>query len=145
MALTSSDDTNTLAVSHFRRLLGPDKVHQISSTEVAFARQNENSPAVRGEDFSRHADYDTLAFFSREGTVKTTPITIEFTYQDFLAHYGERVLPLLVVGATGIPRVLKGKETFPLAGERIISFLLPEQWQTSSGSDVTLQTKNGAE
>lgn len=133
VALTSSEDANTLAVTHFRRTFGPEHVHQLAPNRDTRARRNRDAPHVQGGTFSPRADFTQLAYYAREGGTKLTPLTEEFSYDDFLAHYGQSALPLFAINEKGVARVLSDEGPQPKAGEQILSFLLNSPESTRKG------------
>ena len=69
--------------------------------------------------------------FARGARPKKTPITEDFTYDDFRVRYGERALPLFVIDAAGKLRVATVERPLePKPGERLISLAEPTGEET---------------
>ncbi len=128
IALTSSDDANTIATEQFRSVFGVDNVHQVCCESNERAEVGMNTPVrnLGGTRFSPNADYDELLDWARRGTAKITRMTDAFDYDALLAHYNGRALPLLLIDAQGAARVLSEDGPLPQSGERVVSFILPQ-------------------
>jgi CPA1 family monovalent cation:H+ antiporter len=133
VAMTSSEDANTLAVTHFRRILGPEHVHQLAPSRPSRPKRHRDAPQVQGSTFSPHADFTRLAHLAETGTTKLTPLTEEFSYDDFLAHYGQSVLPLFVIDGGGLVRVINDESAEPKPGEQILGLLSSQQESPRKG------------
>ena len=72
--------------------------------------------------------------------VKKTPLTKEFDYQAFQAHYGAAAIPLFVVEATGNLLVCTaGENILPKSGQILISLVDPvEEVETEPKSSAAL-------
>lgn len=137
LALTSSEDANTLAATHYRPLLGTEHVHQVAVGGAMPGKNQVNAPRVQGSTFAPGADYTTLNHFAVHGRTKVTPLTKEFDYAKLLAHYQGRILPLFVVSEPGAIRVIDGDSSEPKAGEQVVSFVLDESSNDSLRTPVT--------
>ena len=97
LALTSNDEVNSLAALHFAEVFGRAEVYQIPCQ--ARPRSGSVPLHLRGRLLFR----DDISFGLMEehmalgAEIKATPLTAEFTYDDFQAHYQGRALPLAVV------------------------------------------------
>jgi hypothetical protein len=60
--------------------------------------------------------------------VKTTRLTEEFTYEQYIKQYGERATPLIAINAEGKSYTfINGNSIQPKAGWRVISLIEPER------------------
>ena len=97
LALTSNDEVNSLAALHFAEIFGRAEVYQIPCQ--VRPRSGSVPLHLRGrllfrDDISIGTLEEHLALGAE---IKATPLTAEFTYDDFQAFYQGRALPLAVV------------------------------------------------
>lgn len=126
IALTSSDDANTLAVQHMKNTLGEKYVSQIECDSTGSGEGGVRRPGdeMRGQLFARGYDYGALAGATSSGRVKLTAITEEFDWEAFKSHNQGRIIPLLALDRDKRPRVLAGLEGEVESGEQVLSLLL---------------------
>ena len=125
-ALTSNDEVNTLAATRFRELFGRSNVYQVT---VAGARKESAEAALHhfhGRPlFGREQDLARLTTAVEKGSdIKVTPLTQEFSYDDFKEQYGERAWPLFLVAGKKLTPVSSDAPLNPKPGQSIISLLL---------------------
>ncbi|MCU7553367.1 cation:proton antiporter [Alteromonas sp. ASW11-19] len=122
---------NPMIAYHFEYTMGKNKVWGLSSNEQAArpSHQVGEHYAKKLTLFDEGVTYGYLASaVSQGGTVKTTRITEEFTYEDYLETYGARVTPLIGLDQDNrIHTFLTDDELQPEAGWRIISLIVPEE------------------
>ncbi|MCA9177354.1 MAG: sodium:proton antiporter [Planctomycetales bacterium] len=130
LALTPNDEVNTLAVSEFAHQFGRKHVYQLPPRQPhAGHRREEIAGHLRGRYLFRETlDFDELARRVRMGaTVKSTHITLEFSFADFREKYGEDAPLLAVLRGTGeLEVVVVDGVREPTAGDTIV-FLSPEE------------------
>ena len=134
LAMTGSDQVNTLAALRLREAFERSHIYQLLPAEPegagSAAAEEHGPPALVGGRslFAKGASYDSL--FDRlysEGAVKTTRLTEQFDFAAFQAHHGGQALPLLHVAASGDVRPFTTDEpTTPAAGQSIISLISGE-------------------
>jgi NhaP-type Na+/H+ or K+/H+ antiporter len=127
-ALTSNDEVNSLASLHFIEVFGREKVYQLVPKESGSGRKEPISMPLRGRLlFAPDMTYSQLTQrFAAGAVVKTTKLTGQFDYDDFLARYGSTAVPLLLIDETGNLRVFTtDQELFPRPGETLISLVAP--------------------
>ena len=139
IALCSSDAANTLGCVHFRRYLGEDSVSQVpfaavdpasihpashsaSQPSSQSASQADSEHSLRGMPFGAGLSHRQLLQLAETGEVKLTALTDEFTFEDYLAHHGNAVAPLLALVKGQPPRVVT-PEMPPKAGEQLLSIV----------------------
>lgn len=130
LALTSNDEVNALAALHFMEVFGRAEVYQLPPPRVA-----EGEPAeqllpkhLRGRLlFAEDVTYGELARRFAEGAmIKRTPLTKEFGYREFCAHYGESAIPLFAVKRGGrLVVIATDLETVPEPGDKLIALVDP--------------------
>lgn len=98
IALTPNDEVNSLAAIHFSEVFGSANVFQLPP-ESESERKKIARHHLHGRFLFRHdANYAYLdERFAAGAVVKSTMLTSEFTYADFLNRYGASSLPLFVV------------------------------------------------
>jgi NhaP-type Na+/H+ or K+/H+ antiporter len=97
LALTPNDEVNALACTEFSRLFGRDNVYQLAPPPVATPRKQALSEEHRGRTlFSNTATHAALSARLENGaTIKRTPLTREFGYEQFRQKYGPDALVLM--------------------------------------------------
>ena len=125
IAMTPSDDKNTLSCVQFSRILGRDAVAQVSFAESE-ASQEEHSAVhtLRGHTFGNGVNYEELLRLSHRATAKVTKITESFSYEDFRQHYGAAAYPVMLLRDHKPPRMFKGEP--PRPGERLLSLIVQD-------------------
>jgi NhaP-type Na+/H+ or K+/H+ antiporter len=99
-ALTPNSEVNSLASLYFAKVFGSAEVYQLAIEKPEKDQGTAVSKELRGHIlFGNNFTYDFLTEkFSKSAVVKSTPITEEFDFEDFLAEYGEgNVIPLFLV------------------------------------------------
>jgi len=121
---------NPLISYHFEYTMGKDKVWGLTNNEQATrpSHQVGKHYAKRMALFDEGVTYGYLASSVSHGaTVKTTRITEEFSYEDYLETYGGRVTPLIAIDKSNRTHVvLFGKDLKIEAGWRLVSMVRPE-------------------
>lgn len=127
VALTPNDEVNALAALHFREVFGRSEVYQLPPDGVT--DDEELLPRhLRGRFlFGPDVTYSALDERFRHGaTMKQTPLTEAFTYDDFQSHYDRRATPLFVIKPTGDLHVVVADEALspvPQAGDALIAIV----------------------
>ena len=100
LAITSNDEANSLAAVHFRDEFGRSNVYQLPPEKGDQAGRRAIFPGhLQGRHLFRPemTFYRLQELFDRGATVKTTPITEKFTFEEFRKLYGDEALPLFVM------------------------------------------------
>jgi NhaP-type Na+/H+ or K+/H+ antiporter len=127
-ALTSNDEVNSLASLHFIEVFGREKVYQLVPKESGTNRKESVSMPLRGRLlFAANMTHRELTRrFETGSVVKTTKLTNQFDYEDFLTLQGANTVPLLLVDELGNLRVFTtDQELLPKPGETLISMVGP--------------------
>jgi NhaP-type Na+/H+ or K+/H+ antiporter len=133
LALTSNDEVNSLACLHFTELFGREKVYQVAPKTAKSARRESVSKPLRGRFlFSKDSTYSEIERRYEAGyRCKTTKLTEQFSYRDFVNRYGGEVLLMFQVDENKKLRVFTPDNVLqPKAGDTLISFMA----QTKSGN-----------
>jgi NhaP-type Na+/H+ or K+/H+ antiporter len=105
LALTPNQEANTLADISFVRTFGRENVFQLSISATAEGHHERIDDDMQGRIlFGKEWTYSQLlSRISNGAVVKRTPLTSEFTLDDYHAQYGAAAIPLFVVDQNGIP------------------------------------------
>lgn len=121
---------NPLISYHFEYTLGKDKVWGLTNNEQSTRASHQVGKhyANRMTLFDEGVTYGYLANSVGQGSViKTTRLTDEFSYDDYLETYGGRVTPLIAIDPSNKTHVvLFGQEIKAQANWRLISLIRPE-------------------
>ena len=135
LALTPNNDTNALACKHFEPIFGRVRVFQLSAADPGGKGRQERPRHLRGRDlFGTKSTYAEISKrFDNGAEFKSTPLTDEFTFDSFKAHYGERALPLMVIGKDGFPEPLTDDDgILPQPGQTLLSLADPKSAEQHS-------------
>ncbi|MFQ5607471.1 MAG: cation:proton antiporter [Candidatus Zixiibacteriota bacterium] len=136
VAVTPNDEVNSLAALHFEDLFGRHEVYQLSPLAPRSSGAQADLPRhLRGRYlFSDETTFGDLERrFQSGAVVKRTPLTEEFDYGSFRAHYGEGALPLMTIDESGKLKFLTGdSDRAPEPGETLVSVIGPDDPETGS-------------
>lgn len=143
-SMTPNDEVNALAGQRFLTLFGRANIFQLPprGEDGASGRSDAISAEQRGRTlFGKGVTYGYLAQRFAEGAVvKTTELTEEFTYDDFLARYGGAPPR----AALNLPPVDDERTTAKKAGDRATAMLsradLPSERPTAAPAAVSPPT-----
>jgi hypothetical protein len=102
LALTSNDEVNSLSVLHFSEIFEKKNLYQLvpntDKDELAFSPQH-----LRGRFlFGKSINFNFLSRMHASGAViKSTNLTEEFTFQDFVNRYGKDAVLLFLINNKG--------------------------------------------
>ncbi len=130
LVMSPYQQLNPVIAYHFEYTIGKDKVWGLTNNEQTArpSHQVGKHYAKRMTLFDEGVTYGYLASSVAHGaTIKTTRITEEFTYADYLEQYGGRVIPLIAIDDEEESHViLLGEELEVAAGWRLISLIRAE-------------------
>ena len=122
---------NPLIAYHFEYTMGKDKVWALTNNEQSTRPSHQVSEqyAKKLTLFDEGVTYGYLASaIARESQVKTTRLSEEFSYEQYIKQYGERATPLIAINAEGKSYTfINGNSIEPKAGWRLISLIEPER------------------
>jgi len=144
LSVTPNEEINSLAALHFLDLFGRSEVYQLPLAAVGkTAKQTVTPSHLRGRSlFDQKATFDYLSGrFASGAIVKKTPITEEFTVDDFFSMYGTEALPLFIINESGELRIWTADDPLtPKAGQDLISLVSPRE----KNAKVETRTEPGA-
>ncbi|MCH1921566.1 cation:proton antiporter [Shewanella sp. A3A] len=128
LILSPYQQLNPVVFFHFQDLFGPEKVFGVSTTDSSGSARHQLSESYlrRMCLFDESVSYSKLAsLMNRDAVLKTTNLTENFSYQDFIERYGDTVVPLIYVKAGKVHMITADMKTFP-TGVELIS-LIPKE------------------
>ena len=126
LALTSNDEVNALACARMTESFGRSGVYQLVTDQEAARREALDAGGRRL--FGEAVTFKLIEQRVREGWIfKTTPLSEEFTLDDYREMYGENAIPLFVVEDDGDVRVVTATlATRPRHDERLVALVRAE-------------------
>lgn len=125
LALTSNDEANALGVMNFSEIFDKADLYQIHPfskvDEKEFAPQYLRGRLLFGKDIN----FNTISEKFQQGAVlKSTKLTGEFGYKDFLKKYGQSVMPLFLIDNNDkLVPFTTDNEIAPAVGNTVISLV----------------------
>jgi NhaP-type Na+/H+ or K+/H+ antiporter len=130
MAVSPLAELNSLAVLRYRHEFGRNRLYSLQTAQEKRAGEKHKAASeLRGYLlFGEDVSYSKLAsWLGQEAEFRTTNLTEEFGFVDFLARHEDRVIPLFAVTPRGRLQVFVADGIMrPEAGWRIISLIKPE-------------------
>jgi hypothetical protein len=136
LALTQNEEVNSLAALYFSRLFGSNEVFQLAIEEKTAGQGKTVSKELRGQIlFGSEFTFDYLTEkFSGNSTVKSTPITEEFDFDDFHNKYnGGTVIPLFLIRDRKYLKIFTDKQSpSPQPQDILVSLIIYESTEKSN-------------
>jgi NhaP-type Na+/H+ or K+/H+ antiporter len=130
LAMTPNDEVNTLAVMSFAERFGRSDVYQLAIHESSKVPSTRAAAYRRGRIlFSKPINFEQLEDrFEARMKVKTTVLSADFTYKDFMDRYTESALVLFHIDEKGkLVIATTDLEYTPRPGHKIIALVeVPE-------------------
>jgi NhaP-type Na+/H+ or K+/H+ antiporter len=127
LALTPNDEVNSLAVLHFADIFSSSEVYQLPPMAKSYSQQRSQMPRhLQGRYlFSPEANFGYFVEQIAAGAViKKTPITDEFTYEDYREIYGKTALPLFIINESGNLEICTAADgPMPKSGDKLIGLV----------------------
>jgi CPA1 family monovalent cation:H+ antiporter len=98
--MSGRGNLDTLACLRFKSEFGVKNVYELKTTrEKHISDKHIVSTRHRGyELFGENIDYGNLAYRLRNGAeLKSTQLSDEFTFEQYLKQYGDRVIPMFAI------------------------------------------------
>lgn len=126
LAVTPSEEVNTLATMEYMHVFSRAKVYQLASRGKSHGRW-QSIPQNRRGRLLFHADLNFSVLermFEQGAIVKATPLTENFKIEQFRAKHGAQAVVLFAIDAEGRLKIRSDAGSFePLAGETVIAIL----------------------
>lgn len=125
LGLTANNAVNALASLHLTELFGQANVYQLPPPENKGQAERESLPFRGRYLFAPDAYYAHLDHhFETGGVIKSTQLSNEFKYNDFLEYYNHKVIPLFIIDEQGnLSVVTTDYQRTPLPGHTIIALV----------------------
>jgi NhaP-type Na+/H+ or K+/H+ antiporter len=126
MAMTPNDEVNTLAAMGLTERFGRAGTYQLAIREALVDKREKVKASRRGRTlFLTPVTWQDLeARFEAGDKVKTTLITADFTYDDFLARYGDQALVMFRIDeAANLHIATSGASFLPRPGTKVIALI----------------------
>ena len=127
LAVTPNDEVNALTTLHLGDIFDRSQIYQLPPKGSEAARTESEIPQhLRGRFlFRADATHEYLSGRIRAGAViKKTPLTEEFDFDAFTAHYGESAIPLFILSESKIVTVMTVvSPAKPKPGQTVISIV----------------------
>ena len=103
LAMTPNDEVNTLASMAYTERFGRSEVYQLATGESSSVRSERKASYRQGRTlFAKGLTFDQLqSRFAKGQRIKSTLLSTDFTYDDFLEHHGESALVLFRIDESG--------------------------------------------
>ncbi|MDF1754260.1 MAG: sodium:proton antiporter [Verrucomicrobiales bacterium] len=123
LAVTPNDQVNSLACIGFSHPLGRSNVFQLQPVDNGLTERKSSSFELSGRHlFGKGVTAAKLHEFQKtESEAKLTPITDEFTYEDFQKLHGDDVIPMFIIRENGDLSVITPESTEPAEGDTVVS------------------------
>lgn len=140
LALTPNDEANALACKHFEDEFGSSEVYQLPPNLSGPTGRNGQSPnryALGRVAFSKSATCEHfMALIEAGAVVKRTPLTQQFTFDDFRNQYaGSEVIPLMAIKGKTVEVNTVAKPLQPVPGWTVLSLVREPAAQQLPQSD----------
>ncbi len=130
-ALTSNDEVNSLSVVLFNSIFDSHELYQLLPVKTEKGKEQDFSPKhLRGRFlFGEGINFAHLRkLFFAGAVIKSTKITKDFAYKDFVTKYGESAIPMFVINDSKELNVITtDTEAKPKAGSTIIAMVTEKE------------------
>ncbi len=138
LAMTPNNETNSLAVLHFKRIFDSSELYQLIPAETDERRGRAMASTFHGRFlFGPYCDYWSISRrFARGGVLKKTRLTREFGFEDFMKKFPSSTPLFLITETGGVEVFTLGNKLAPAPGQTIISIVDPMVEDKSRRQDV---------
>jgi CPA1 family monovalent cation:H+ antiporter len=129
LGLSMNRHVNTIAAQKYKSEFGPNHIYTLSPT-IDQSKSNEKHLTAsehRGRELFDGISYASMAGYLAQGAViKSTLITEEFSYKNYLEKHGENVIPLFAISANkGTIKIFYKYSEFSIAkGWQVIGLII---------------------
>ncbi len=132
LTLSPYRQLNPMVMTHFEHELGKEAtILGLATNESAnmVSHQISEGFAKKLKLFGDDVTYGVLAGAMKKGaTIKTTSISDEFTFEDYLERYGKNIIPLVSILDNKVRVFNSNDKLIPKSGAKVVSLILnPEQ------------------
>ena len=125
LALSPRQEFNALMCVGFRRVFGRNEIYTLSNASDKKEKDIISTRHRGTELFSHDATYNKLAsILSQGGAIKTTRLSEDFDFNNFIDKYGKRAIPLFALDASKKLRIFTTDSALtPISGWQLISLI----------------------
>lgn len=125
LSMTPNPAVNELACQHMREFFGRSEVYQLPAPKADHARREASTHLGGRVLFNDDAHHDHLEVLTGSGwSVKMTPLSEQFNFDEFKAQYDGEAIPLGIVAENGELRfATAASELKPKPGETVVSLV----------------------
>ncbi len=136
LALTPNDEVNSLACIGFGHALGRSNVFQIQPADIDSSDRHTSSSELSGRRLwgKKYTTAFLREFDKQDPEAKLTPLTEEFTFEDFLERNGDSVIPMFIIRQSGELTVITKESLPPVEGDTVVSLAMPDEIPPSENS-----------
>lgn len=129
LALTSNDEVNSLAAIRFSEFFGSSEVYQLAQSMSSKRRTDDSKEFLGGRTlFDNNLNFQEISkFFGDDITVSTTPITAEFSFEDYENLYGDQAIPVFLLSADTVQPFAVDNPPNPQAGDSVIALTVADK------------------
>lgn len=130
MAVTPSDEVNTLAAMEYVHVFSREHVYQLASSGKSHGRWQSIPENRRGRQlFGAEINHGTLErLFEQGATLKSTAITDTFTMDEFRKIHGENSIVLFCIDSDRKLKIRTAQTKFePVTGDTVIAIVSPPE------------------
>lgn len=140
-AVTPNDEVNSLTALRFADLFGRSEIYQLRSTRKKNGDDKDDMvPHLRGRTlFGKDVTFSVLTeLFYTGAVVKKTPITEEFSFDNFREMYGSDAIPLVLIRESGdVAPFTTDNPPVPKAGDIVVSLVKVDEKEKMPASKDT--------
>lgn len=125
LSMTPNPAVNELACQHMREFFGRSEVYQLPAPKADHARREASTHLGGRVLFNDEAHHDHLEVLASSGSsVKLTPLSEQFDFDEFKQQYEGEAIPLGIVAENGELRfATTAKEFKPKPGDTVVSLV----------------------
>lgn len=143
LALTPNDEVNSLSAIRFADFFGTSGVFQLEPGSTSRRKHTDSSDFLGGRTlFEKNMSFELITKFVNEGAViKSTHLTDEFNFKDYINRYADDAIPLFLLDGSGnLEPFSVDNPPSPQVGDTVIAFITIDKNEvrpTSSESPKT--------
>lgn len=144
LALTPNDEVNSLALRECKHLFDSSRLYQLTFKSKNMAGRRGLTKNLMGRElFGEGMTYTRLRELHTAGAMmKSTKLTAEFSYQDFLDKYGEHTVVMCLIDQDGALKVNTIDDPLvPTAGQTVVALVsvtpVPDEHASQDNGEET--------
>jgi NhaP-type Na+/H+ or K+/H+ antiporter len=129
LALTPNDEVNSLAAIRFAEFFGTSEVYQLAQSMTSKRRHDDSKEFLGGRTlFNNDLNFSEISkFYGDEVSVSVTPLTEEFTFDDYQNLYGGQAIPVFLHSDDTVQPFAVDNPPSPQPGDSIIALTVSDK------------------